>query len=362
MKSKKTVTTLVATILFTSTILLFEVRTTNAQFQYIYYDREAFFIDNSLLGARASGLAYTQVSDPYSLDGIHSNPAAFLFSDNRTTVSTNLYYSSFHNIVAENITAVLHRNPRNLIVAGFTLQHEGPSSSSSRHIEPEIPVQFRQYEGSIHYARKVGSNISAGGSLYGSYGTTDLHEEWAFYTKFGILYAPAPAVSYGLTYTGSFGIEAGNMGSFLTYRYRIPAQEVDSPENGVDENSGSETLKDGRSYTLLSREGMPDRLEIGATLRFPSYTDHPNFKISFANEKIFDHPGMIYRAGFEYFSFTPLILRGGYFYSPIKSGLRTGFGLNLGWMTIDYSFSNKDIGIQGNTHQVGISINFTSAN
>lgn len=315
-------------------------QTAKAQFSP---DSSGFHFDNSILGARAASLANTQVSDAYSLEGIYTNPAAFLFSESNTTLSSNFFYNNYFNTIAENLNAVLIRNNNHLLAAGATIKHNAPSSVAP--LQPNVPIRFNQYGLSIFYATKLTPTFSAGGGVSGVYGSTTDDRNWGITTNLGLFYAPSSSVSYGLAYSG-LGGRIDNLGAGLHYIY---TEELD--ENGQETES-----------TTLILEKIPHRLELGATFRFPSISKRPDFKLSFANEKIFGEPGLIYKVGLELFPTEILAVRGGYFFSPIASGGRLGLGVFIRNMSLDYSFSQTTIGVEGYSHQLSISIGLFSSN
>lgn len=292
-------------------------------------------------GARNVALANTQVSDAYSLEGIYTNPAAFLFSENRTGFSTNFSYNHFHNVASENLNAVLVRNNRQFLAFGTSFHHNSPAGFTP--MRPKAPVYFSQIGTSVFYAKMLTQTLSIGGGLNGVYGYTEKDWNWGITSNVGLFYAPSSSVSYGLAYSGvGGGFE--NLGARLRY-----STVEESPGEGEEISS-----------TALLIDRVPHRLELGATFRFPSMSKHPDFKISFANEKIFNEPGLIYKVGLEIFPEQLFAIRGGYILSPYMNGLRLGLGLLVGNMAVDYSFAEKTIGVEGYSHQLSISIGLST--
>lgn len=321
-------------------LVLLVICSQNADAQFTS-DSLGFHLMDSVLGARSSSLANTQVSDSYSLEGIYSNPASFLFSETNTKVLVNSFYSPYYNVVAQNITGVIKRNDRHYFALGGSLKHTGPEIDPFP--KPTRFLNFTQIGLSLNYATMISSTFSMGLGLNSVYGITDDVSDWAIRSRIGLFYAPSPSVSYGVSYSGFGSSRYTNLGGGLLYSYQ---------ENETGEGNG----------TTLLIERAPHRLEIGTTFRFPTLSNQPNFKLSFANEKIFGEPGLIYKGGLEIYPFDLIALRGGYFYSPYAQGGRAGIGLLLSGVTIDYAFANSLIGINGNAHLISISLNFSTQN
>ena len=301
-----------------------------------------FHIHNSMLGARSNALANTVVSDSYSLEGVYTNPAAYLFSEDNTTLTTNMFYNTRYNVMVENITGVILRNQEHLLVAGATMQHSGPEQYMPT--TAQVPVSLNQFGLSLHYARKIGTALSFGTGISGTAGrSSDGSEDWALTTDFGLLYAPSPSVSYAIAYRGP-GDLLNTLGNRLVYSY--------------DDNSQD----NGTQAAGLIVEPMPHQLEIGTTFRFPTISRTPSFKLSFANKKVFNKPGLLYKAGLELYPLDIIVLRGGYFYHPTVNGGRLGLGLLLGNFTLDYSYADNIIGLKGHVHQLGLSLRLSSFN
>ncbi|MEX2396288.1 MAG: hypothetical protein WD491_04640 [Balneolales bacterium] len=301
-------------------------------------DSGNFHFGNSQLGARSSALANTQ--DAYSLEGIYRNPAAFLFSPSSTSMMANTFYSHTYDIAVENVIGVINRSENNLITVGATLQHNGLSQIYSG--SQDFPLNFTQYGLSASYAVAVLPSFSIGAGASGSYGTTGDDSNWTLASNFGVYYTPTSSLSYGISYSG-LGSGLEHLGDGLLY--------VSSDKPTTDKH---------RTDLLLNK--MPHRLEIGATMRFPTISREPDFSLSFANEKIFGESGMVYKAGLEIYPGNHMALRGGYIHSPFADGVRLGFGLFLGKLTVDYAFSQAIVGLEGNSHLLGLSLGFASTN
>lgn len=307
-------------------------------------DTTGFHFNGSLIGARSVALANNSVSDAQSIASIYSNPAAFLFSESQTTLSANLYYNQHYNVTVENAITIPVRNDQYMLALGATIQHPGPVNFlASPH---PSHLNFNQYDFSVFQAIKLGSTFSAGVGVTASYGQADEQEQWAVLSNAGFFYAPSASLSYGLSYSG-VASEVINNGGKLHYYPVFNETAIGTGQAGT---------------TMMVQEQAPHRLELGATFRFPSMSRKPDFKLSMSNEKIFDRPGLIYKAGLEYFPTEVLALRGGYFISPGISGGRLGLGLFVGRLTFDYSFAESFIDVRGNSHLISVSFEFIPSN
>lgn len=300
-------------------------------------DSSAVLYNNEFLGARSTSLGHTQVSDSYSLEGVHTNPAAFLFNRGNMSVTSGLFYSGYSNIMVEHLSGVLIHNDLHLLAAAITHQHNG-SENLSLNTQKDILLEFTQYNFSLYYATKLTSTLGIGGGISGVYGSTEFDSKWAANSNIGFYYTPSPSVSYGLAYSG-LGGNSNNLGANLRYTYNDHLASPDRPPG-----------------TQITYESLSHQLEIGATFRFPTLTDQPDFTLSFANKKIFGTEGMIYKIGLEFFPTSPVVLRTGYYFrNEGLNGLRAGFGLRAGSAMIDYAFSGAMTGLNGNAHQVSLS-------
>lgn len=338
--SKKLTQTILSVLLVG--IGLFHGESVKAQFSS---DSTGMYFSNLAYGARSISLANTDVSDSYSLEGIYTNPAAFLFSENNFRVSSNFFHNTDHNVTSENLNAIITRSNQQFLAVGTSFHHNNPSGFTLA--QPKTPVQFNQFGASVFYASLLTSTLSIGGGLSGVYGYTEDDWDWGITSNLGLFYAPSTSVSYGLAYSGVGG-RRDNLGAGLWY---APTQDPGSSEEDELDNS-----------TVINLARAPHRLDIGATFRFPAMSPQPNFKISFANEKIFGEPGLIYKVGLEIFPSEIIALRGGYLFSQYLSGLRLGLGFMLENLTVDYSFAETTLGVQGYSHQLGVSISLPTTN
>ncbi len=314
--------------------------TDNEAMGQIVQDTTGFHLNSEMIGARTVALANNSVSDAQSIASIYTNPAGFLFSESQASLAANVYYNHRYNVSIENIISVPVRTDRYMFALGAAIQHPGPGS----YLESPQPshVSFNQYDFSVFHAVKLSSTFSAGAGITASYGHTDEQSEWAVITNAGFFYAPSTSLSYGLSYSG-VASELITNGGVLHYYPLL-------------DNTGQ------ASSTLLVREKAPHRLELGATFRFPSMSRTPDFKLSLSNEKVFGRPGLIYKAGLEYYPVQTLAIRGGYFIGPENNGGRLGLGLFFGNVVVDYAFAESFTDVRGFSHLISVSFGFTSSN
>lgn len=296
-------------------------------------DSLGFHFNSSYLGARSIALADAQMADAAGINGMYSNPATVLFARSRSQLTGNSLYNPAYNVMIQNLTTSLVSSDNTFLGLGVGMQHQGYSplaSTSSPYL------LFNQYDLSVAYAGKLHPTVSIGTRIDVSYGKTGDSESFASTAALGFIYTPSSSVSYGIVYKGT-GYTNKEIGSGLYYR---------------TDNDGT---------TTLSRHELPHRLELGAALRFPSQINESTFVLTFANEKVFGEPGLIYRGGLEVFITQALSLRGGYFYSsPKANGVRMGMGIDFFPISLSYSYAPDNPELIGQFHQLGISVNFNS--
>lgn len=292
-------------------------------------DSTEFHFWYSTFDARSMALANATMADPLSSSGLYSNPGLLPFNSNQPGMVFHSAYNSQRNIFTENLTApILNRNNKKLLL-GATLLHNGPDRVLPTN---NRQLLFTQFNVDIAYGQMLAPSISMGFKLNIDYGRTETANSITSNASLGFIYSPSPMISYGLVYKGT-GYQNEWLGSGLSY-YRT-----------------------GQEATQITTIELPQRLEMGATLRFPSLTEHPDFVLSFSNEKLFGEPGLIYRGGIEIYVLDELSLLGGYFHSSMVKGGRVGLGVLFESMKINYAYTHNNLDLSGKSHLLSISIN-----
>lgn len=292
-------------------------------------DTTNFHFWYSSLDARAVSLAGATMADPLTSNGLYSNPGILPFNNNRPQLSLHTVYNSQHNILTENATASLLKNKDKHLLLGATLLHNGPDKIS---IANGDQLSFTQLNLALAYGQMITSSLSVGGRIKMDYGHSWSGDKFASDASLGFIYSPSSKISYGLVYKGT-GFQNAWLGSGLSF------------------------FKTGAQHTQITTTQLPQRLELGATLRFPSLAKHPDFVLSLSNEKMFGKRGLVYKGGLEVYLLDNLTIRGGYFHSPFVEGGRLGLGLLLNSFKIDYAYSYNNLDLNGSSHLLSITVN-----
>lgn len=311
--------------------LLLSTITMSGRAQSILPDTTKFKHWYSSFDARSASMANANVADRLNSNRMYANPALLPYNTNLSGLAVHSVYHSEKNVLTENVTASLFRSENRRLLLGTTFLSNGPSSSP---IGSTDQLSFTELNVDLAYGQMLNSSLSMGFRLNGNYGQTESDNSFTTNASVGFVYAPSSMVSYGLVYKGT-GFQNDFFGAGLSY-FR--------PE--------------GAEATQLSTTKLPQRLEIGTTLRFPSLAEHPDFVLSFSNEKLFGESGLVYRGGIEIYVIDKMRLRGGYFHSPIAQGLRVGLGMEFGPVQMDYAYADNNLDLSGHSHLMSISLDF----
>lgn len=309
--------------------MFFALITTISKGQIPAQDSTGFHFWYSGFDARSMALANTTVADRLNNNSLYANPATMLFHSRLSMLAAHSMYNSNHNILIENFTAFFSEGQNSRFAIGGTIFHQGFSGLQTAGNR----FSFNHYEFDVAYAGRLSSTLSFGVKWNSTVGSTAGDDAWTNNARLGFLYAPSPMVSYGIVYKGT-GYQNNWLGSGLSY-YRT---------NADDE-------------TQIAVMELPQRLEVGATLNFQSLGKYPDFVLSFANEKLFGEPGLIYRGALEIYVQDLITLRGGYFHTPQVQGPRVGIGLLFDPVTLNYSYAENNADQTGRSHQLSITVN-----
>lgn len=278
---------------------------------------------------RGTGLGDATMADPRNLLGLYVNPALIALNNRRTGLAFSYDYLYESNAAAANLTVALALPYDQALMIGGSAHYPLESRLEGSASEDRLT----QYTLSAAYALALREDLSLGLSGRLVQGVSNEHTEYVVNGSAGIYYKPEPVVSYGLVYRGTVHRD-DHLGSKLLYR----------------------RIGDG-DWELLTAKA-PQRLEVGATLRFPALSDTPQFVLSLATEKLFGEDGLVYRGGLELFLSDFMAIRGGYFHGEQADGLRLGAGLILGSVHLDYAYSAESLDRLGAYHQLGMQIHF----
>lgn len=311
-------------------LLLFVTDTSNAQVN-LPPDSTGFHFWYSSHDARSTAMANATVADPLTINEFNSNPASLPFNPRLPDITTHSIYNASRNVLIENITGSIKMRQNRYLSIGVTFQQSGLSFSP---LVNTNQLSFSEYSLDLAYTQLVSPTFSFGAKVSSTYGTTEQNDAWTANASLGLFYAPTSSISYGIIYKGT-GYQTDWLGSGLQYSRLVGSEHTD----------------------VITAE-RPHRLELGATLRFPSLSNYPDFVLSFTNEKLFNMPGLVYRGGIELYLIESIALRGGYFHSSYIQGGRVGLGLHFNPISIDYAYAPTNLELTGQTHQLSISANF----
>jgi len=248
---------------------------------------------------------------------MYSNPAALGFLRYASLVIDHSDEWT-NRIMNDRLTMPLFIGDRLAFGLGVTLSHVGYVRESPMNLE------------GVLYAAEIGSafiilpGLSVGVRTHFVYGWSEQSTTLALNGAVGIMYVPYPEISYGITYSG--------MG--------------DGP---IFYNDGNETV--------LDRVPLTRKLQVGASMRFPSPPRPTVLAMTLANEKTFGLGGISYMGGVEFFPLQFLGLRIGYVLHPNYSAAVYGMGIHIEPLQIDYAIVPSRL--TNRMHQVTISHNLS---
>ncbi|MBI4547758.1 MAG: hypothetical protein HY707_07255 [Ignavibacteriae bacterium] len=264
---------------------------------------QSIILDNSRLfnaGARALGLAEAHVAEAYDVNSMYWNPASLSYLRQYSFVLDHALEVS-SNLMNENISMPLYRTNEQVMAMGLTVNHIG-------YLREGVEANFRavQYGYDVAYSQKLIPTVSIGARVGLRYGHTPSSNVWGVSSSVGIFYSPSQEISYGASFSG--------LGTGIRYSH-----------NGIS--------------TALSTAKLSRRLQVGASLRYPSSLKQTIFIISVANEKIFDRAGIRYKGGIEFFPVHFIALRTGYLVDPEVKVAFYGLGIKAGRIRFEYAMS-----------------------
>lgn len=263
--------------------------------------------------ASAMGEAFTATADDAA--GVFWNPAGIAWSGRRQAHFT-------HNEWIQGIThdAASLVVPHAAWAFGFDIMLNNVSDFERRTIASEEPLgtfSSHDFSMAVSFSRMISENISAGGRL--RFLSEKIYDESASGTAvdFGLRYRALP----GRLFVAAALQNLGKMSKMVQEEIKLPT-----------------TLRIGAGYYL------PGKILSNNLLFAADYV------------KIFDEDDHI-NLGFEYLPLAAISLRGGYQTGYKERSVSAGFGVRIGFLTVDYAFIpfTNDL---GNSHKFSILADF----
>jgi hypothetical protein len=254
------------------------------------------------IGARGIALGDAIGSDEFDIEAMYQNPATLSFL-RRPDIMIDERHVYDDQIFAENIAGRVFANRTTAIGLGAGVEHAGKLT----HGGPFNFVQEDLDAGLAYRFPSVSSDLSVGvlGNLRAGKDAARTREAARF--SLGLMYSPAPGISYSAIYRG--------LGTDLAYTAAAP------PNAPV---------------TQAQVEQLPKSLELGSTMRYPASSAEPFMTISIAGEKDFTTHVLRIRGGIETIIMDVLSLRMGYVNAEVRQW-RLGAGVTVGRLLVDYA-------------------------
>jgi len=279
---------------------------------------------------RATSMGDAYSSESYNVGSMYGNPGSLVFLQHKLSLDLDYYHDFNNNMMGERFMTPAVFGNRFYTALSFSYQHTGFKNNfvdkifdAPRYPEPSV----RYYTVHFGFAYAITPTFSLGTLIGGTYADAPRYSEYANSTSIGAFYNPSPSVSYGLVFRG--------LGSRISY--------------GVTEDFTP-------NRTTLSNKRLPESLELGISFHYPPFGSDSKWTFTFANQKIFNRRGLIYKAGIELEPIHLLALRAGYLAGLDYQVPRFGLGINMKNVQIDYAISPNNA-INERFHQLGISIN-----
>jgi hypothetical protein len=254
-------------------------------------------------GARNASMGDALISESNDVSVMYLNPASLFFLKERTLFFNHSQLKKNMGM-RENFAVNLLQLTKLTLSVGLETYHlgylkENPKFSGN-HIF-EYGYNLSVATNAIEETFSIGTTIGV------RHGRTDFSNAWAAFYTIGINYSPSSDINYGLVLSG--------LGDNIKYLQQD-------------------------TVLLTNRENAGKRLILGASMKYPSSSSlrRTILVLAFANEKIFDKDGLLYKAGLEVRPWQFLNLRFGFVFGPNVSEPRIGAGLNLSSFVFDYVF------------------------
>ncbi len=296
----------------------------DVQAQIMTPDENKGVLSTQQFDTRSLSLGSATVSDLYGRASIGTNPALSGLYMNGIVFQANSNHNWNTNFLKSTLTLPTLATRNHHLTARVGLLNQGHNklhfSGNSQLPIPDAEL----YHAEAAYAYAFSDVFSMGVLQSITYTFNDNARFWTYFADFGIIYAPAKNISYGLVFRG--------LGREVNYEII---------ETGV---------------TTLGSQLMQQSLELGATFRFP--TEERTFmSLSFSNEKRFGESGIWYKGGLELLPNSIIALRGGVLFHSrdVRFIPRTGIGINFKYGSLDYMVAPKNMDGEY-FHQIGLTI------
>ena len=313
----------IASILLLIIGLIFQA---NVQAQIINPEENKGVLSIQQFDTRSLSLGSATVSDLYGRASFGSNPALSGLYRNGIVFQTHSNHNWNTNLMQHSFTLPTISIENHHFTARAGLLNQGYDKLDIFG-NSELPVpDIELYHAEAAYAYAFSDVFSLGVLQSVTYTFNEDAQYWTYFADFGIIYAPAKNISYGLAFRG--------LGHEVNY----------------------EIIETGT--TTLGSNLMRQSLELGATFRFP--TEERTFmSLSFANEKRFGESGIWYKGGLELLPNPIISLRGGVLFHNRDTRFipRTGIGINFKYGSLDYMIAPKNMDGEY-FHQIGLTIRF----
>lgn len=267
------------------------------------------------IGARAVALGNSYVAETYDAMAMYWNPAAIVFVQ-RSSLVDNAAMGPSNELFREDFALPVRIGNEMAVSVGLQGSYFGQRWSNPSAAFHSLDLAF---------AGKVSPTVSFGALLNTRYSSIYNSSLWTASGTLGAFYFPAPGISYGLAFKGL------GWGTNFALQNSLPVIEY--------------------------QKNLPKSLQIGATIKFPSYYENPDITLSAADEKILGENLSVYRAGFEYQATRFLALRCGIVRYSAATVLSAGFGITTGRLELDYSYAEDEFLVQNHFFSISYLFN-----
>ncbi len=257
-----------------------------------------FHGDPQPIGARGTALGGSLVSDLHDIEGLYNNPASLralafpgLTTDHRHDWDQGIFFDA---IALRAFSTDFHS-----LGVGLRLTDAGTFGAKRL-------LEFRQYAADVGYAIDVFSNLSVGLLAGAREGKASGESKSGYSFSFGLLYAPTPAVTYGIVLR--------DLGKSLSYSYSSVTEKT----------------------AIALGAFRPASAEIGSSLLFPTNGREPFLQLSVSVERDYIVKELRYRGGIEITPWHFLAARVGYINATVTQATG-GLGLTIGKFRFDYA-------------------------
>jgi hypothetical protein len=262
---------------------------------------------HTIIGARAAALADAVTSQANDATTLYWNPAGLsylMWMSVPMTVGIEDFGYQNYAVTANVVVPLPAIKNWSFAVGGTTHQfHQSGNASPLR----GLSYSQNDLTGGISY--RIIPALSLGATIRALVGQSASKSLWALSGSLGLLYEPQPGVSYGLVLHG--------LGDGVRYPY-------ENPNDLNDIHVGA----------------LPRSMQVGLSISFPTTTpESPSLILALANQKIFGESGVVYKLAMEYWPFSAVALRAGYWVGPATVSGKYGAAFRISTFQVDYAIS-----------------------